>query len=436
MTLHAPRKLPTPKQRPDGRWEVRWRYRLAGKEHRPRRLFATEKEANAFILNELVGASRTNPAASKQSFDAYADRYLETIAGEVKTRTVERYRSALLHARAYFAGTPVAEIKTSDCRAFRAKLQAGGCIPKRANGSGDSKPLRGNSVRNVYAAFRSALDLAAEDAALPANPAVLRRTAGRKSNREVKFKAVFLDSRQVESLAAATPEPYALMIRFLAYTGLRAGELAGLDVADVHLTFNPRTKVWRGYVDVHRTRRKVKGGWVEDTPKSEESTRRVALPPWLAEDLHVYLTDTHERGDDPTAPMFPNRRPGATYLPERDPETGRRIRAGFRLNWAEPIEPGRFYVNVFKPALARAGLPAATRLHDLRHTFAALFLELGGDIYRLSQEMGHASYETTHKFYAHLIPPDEDTPHVFAERPAPASPAASNVRLLRPTGTQ
>ncbi|GAA2648524.1 hypothetical protein Adu01nite_86470 [Paractinoplanes durhamensis] len=53
--------------------------------------------------------------------------------------------------------------------------------------------------------------------------------------------------------------------------------------------------------------------------------------------------------------------------------------------------------------------------------------------------MGHASYETTHKFYAHLIPPDEDAPHVFAERPAPApvrpAMAPSNVRQLRPTGT-
>ncbi|GAA2648530.1 tyrosine-type recombinase/integrase [Paractinoplanes durhamensis] len=386
MTLHAPKKLPTPKQLADNRWEVRWRYRLAGKEHRPRRVFPTEKEANAFILNDLVGASRTDPAASKQSFDAYADRYLETIAGDVKARTVERYRSALLHARAYFAGTQVAEIKTSDCRAFRAKLQKGGCISKRRNENGDAKQLRGNSVRNVYGTFRSVLELAAEDGALPANPAVLRRTAGRKSNRETKFKAVFLNAAQVEALAGVMPEPYGLMIRFLAYTGLRAGELAGLDVADVHLTYSPRTQTWRGYVDVHRTRRKVKGGWVEDTPKSEESTRRVTLPPWLAEDLHLYLTGNHERGDDPAAPLFPNRKPGATYT--TDPETGKKVRGGFRLNWAEPIEPGRFYINLFKPALVRAGLLVATRLHDLRHTFAALFLELGGDIYRLSQEIG------------------------------------------------
>lgn len=432
MTLHAPKKLPIPKQLSDNRWEVRWRYRLAGKEHRPRRVFATEKDANAFILNDLMAASRANPAAAKQAFDAYADRYLETISGEVKDRTLKRYRSALGHARAYFAGTPVAEIKTSDCRAFRAKLQKGGCIDR----PGSRPELRRGSVRNAYFVLRAVLALAVEDNALPANPAVLPRVAGRKTNREAKFKAVFLDAGQVESLALVTPEPYALMVRFLAYTGLRTGELAGLDVADVHLAFNARTQTWRGYVDVHRTRWKEKGAWLEDTPKSEESTRHVTLPPWLAEDLHDYLTGTHERGDDPGAPLFPNRKPGATYT--INPETGKKVRGGFRLNWAEPIEPGAFYRNIFQPALANAGLPAATRLHDLRHTFAALFLSLGGDIYALSQQMGHASYEITHKFYAHLIPPDEDAPHVFAERPAaaPARPAASNVRQLRPTGTQ
>lgn len=429
MTLHAPKKMPIPKQRADGRWEVRWRYRLAGKEHRPRRLFATEKEANTFILNELVGASRSNPAASKQSFDTYAAKYLAELASTVKASTVKRERGALGHARAYFAGQKVCDIEPSDCRVFRGKLREGGCTTSRR------KLTRTASVNHAYRAFTATLELAVEDRALAANPAILRRTPGRKSNREAKFKAIFLDATLVEALAAATPEPYALMIRFLAYTGLRAGELAGLDVADIHLTFSPRTQSWRGYVDVHRTRRKVKGGWVEDTPKSEESTRRVTLPPWLAADLHAYLTGTHERGDDPAAPLFPNRRAGGhTHGRRRKADA---VRNGEVFNWAEPVEPGTFYRRAFKNALEEAGLKAM-RLHDLRHTFAALFLANGGDIYRLSEQMGHASYQTTHKFYAHLVPQDEDVPHVFAERPAaaPTRPAPSNVRQLRPTGTQ
>ncbi|MFF0099795.1 tyrosine-type recombinase/integrase [Micromonospora sp. NPDC005257] len=420
--IHKPKKLPAPRQRPDGQWEVRWRYRLAGREHRPARLFPTEAEANGFILSVLAGESNRDPRAARLTFDAYADQYLNEVAVNVKARTVERYRSALLHAREFFRGRPVSEIRTSDCRAFRAKLTDGGCLPEGTRAR--RRMTRGNSVRNVYNTFRAVLELAVEDNALPANPAVLRKLPGRKPNREAKFRAVFLDAGEVERAANAAPEPYGLVIRFLAYTGLRAAELAGLDVADVKLW---QVKgIWRGYVDVHRTRRKEGGAWVVDTPKSEESTRRVELPPWLAEDLRSYLTGTHERADEPTAPLFPNRKPGATYATNAD---GKKVREGFRLNWAEPVEPGAFYRNIFKKAVQAAGLPEATRLHDLRHTFAALWLSAGGQIERLSEQMGHASYETTQKFYAHLIPPDPDAPHIFAARPT--APASSNVLPLR-----
>lgn len=53
--------------------------------------------------------------------------------------------------------------------------------------------------------------------------------------------------------------------------------------------------------------------------------------------------------------------------------------------------------------------------------------------------MGHEKIKTTYDFYAHLIPPDEDAPHIFADRPARARPQPStsdNLRQLRPTGTQ
>jgi integrase len=118
---------------------------------------------------------------------------------------------------------------------------------------------------------------------------------------------------------------------------------------------------WRGYVDVHRTRRKVREEWASDTPKSQRSTRRVDLQDWLAEDLHAYL-QTHPRGDDPTAPLFPNRRRGG-YTHGRRGLTSERHGA---LNWDEPIEPAAFHRNIFRPALLVAKLPSAVRLHDLR----------------------------------------------------------------------
>lgn len=58
----------------------------------------------------------------------------------------------------------------------------------------------------------------------------------------------------------------------------------------------------------------------------------------------------------------------------------------------------------FKAAVVRAGLPKELRLHDLRHTFASLFLVDGGDIFKLSRILGHHSVVITERTYAHLKP--------------------------------
>ena len=45
----------------------------------------------------------------------------------------------------------------------------------------------------------------------------------------------------------------------------------------------------------------------------------------------------------------------------------------------------------FKRAAEHAELPNALRIHDLRHTFASLFLIDGGDIFKLSRILGNSS---------------------------------------------
>ena len=49
----------------------------------------------------------------------------------------------------------------------------------------------------------------------------------------------------------------------------------------------------------------------------------------------------------------------------------------------------------------RAGL-AATRFHNLRHTYAALSIAAGVDMFTLSRRMGHSSITVTADRYGHL----------------------------------
>jgi hypothetical protein len=57
----------------------------------------------------------------------------------------------------------------------------------------------------------------------------------------------------------------------------------------------------------------------------------------------------------------------------------------------------------------RAKLTTKFRLHDLRHTFAGLFVASGGDIFKLSKNLDYSSVAITQQVYAHLHP------DVFAE---------------------
>jgi integrase len=55
----------------------------------------------------------------------------------------------------------------------------------------------------------------------------------------------------------------------------------------------------------------------------------------------------------------------------------------------------------FHKASQRAGV-RKIRFHDLRHTFASHFIMRGGNIFTLSEILGHSSVEMTSKRYAHL----------------------------------
>lgn len=57
--------------------------------------------------------------------------------------------------------------------------------------------------------------------------------------------------------------------------------------------------------------------------------------------------------------------------------------------------------------LGRAN-PENVTIHTLRHTFAALYLKRGGDIYKLSKLLGHSSIAITEKVYAHICPKELD----------------------------
>lgn len=393
-----------------------------------------ELEAQTAATGRTIGR-----AVLEQPFATFASAWVSEAADDVRTgalkeRTARDRRDVLRrYVSPVFGPRPVVSITRADVVAFRSDLIAKGLAPA--------------TVKGVMAALRNVLELAVEGRALAENPAVLRRSRKRNATATAEgFEHRPLSEQQVAAVTAHAEKDHAvwaLVVVFLAYTGVRAAELAGLDVGDLRLTAHPDGST-SGSVAVRRTRKLVEREWRTDTPKSAKSTRRVPIADWLAEDLAAYLRDVHPYGDDPDAPLFPGRKVGG-YSHGKNRKAPDAPLAGapqWRTSEDEwkPIEPSVFYRSVLKPALEAAGLPVSSpgtkgvRLHDLRHTFATIMLNNGVDYREVSEWMGHESYAFMLKTYAHWIPTDDRASANRVRRPmAPPSPSASG-ELAREKG--
>jgi integrase len=423
------RKLDTI-QRRNGRtvshYEVRWsevtiavdggRRKRYKQETFPTRTLAEARLAEIESERAATGAV-TGREARLEPFAAFAFAWLDSLAGTVKARTLAEYRRLYdTYVAPEFATRPIGAVSPADARRFRADLV--------------NKGLARGTIKHAFDVFRRIMDVAVQDGAIPANPAAsvpLPRTTA--TGDTPVFAPHPLTSDQVARISAhigARHKVYGLVVLFLAYTGLRAGELAGLEVQDLDLD--------RGTVAVRRTKRKVRGGWETGTPKSRKSRRVVPLDGWLVDDLGAYLAD-HPRRDDPEAPLFP-----ARYGRNAPGKTRTEATAAETYNWSAPIEPGTFYANHFRPALAAVGLPATNpqtgargvRLHDLRHTYAVLSLSAGAHYMQVSKWLGHESYVTTLTIYADYIDETEGGKATPLARPVAPAPAPDNVVPLRP----
>jgi integrase len=113
------------------------------------------------------------------------------------------------------------------------------------------------------------------------------------------------------------------MVHVAGWTGLRAGELAGLQVGDVDLSPS------RSGSALHVRRAVVRGGADPYGPlKTAASRRRVPIEDDTADLLREHLAE-HPHADDPTAPLFPSFR----LRPASGPRSQRRHGQPNGSNW-------------------------------------------------------------------------------------------------------
>ncbi|MGH8588136.1 MAG: tyrosine-type recombinase/integrase, partial [Gammaproteobacteria bacterium] len=168
--------------------------------------------------------------------------------------------------------------------------------------------------------------------------------------------------------AVIREERFRVVLRFIYACGLRISEAVNVEVGDL-----------RGGERVHL--RAAKGN----------KDRYAPLPPAMTAQLRVWWkTHRHPRW------VFPG--------------VGRGWRDGSSAtatlaHAVEPMGVGSIQ-HCMRLAVAEAGLPKATCVHTLRHSYATHLLEEGVSIRLISAYLGHASLETT-AIYTHLTAVNE-----------------------------
>jgi len=339
------------RKKTSGKYEARYRD-PDGKQRG--RSFTTEKEAASFLKTVLYAkevGDYVAPEAGRTTFGEVADAWLLS-KQNLKPRTRQEYRMVLNSWLARWNARPIATIRDGDVAALMADLAA-------------RSP---QTQRNVFNITRAVFTRAVRLKYVRTNPVA---PYAEDLPSTVRQEQRFLTPQQVARLAGELDAPHDLLVTLAAWSGLRAGELAGLRVR--------RFDAARCRVEVRETVSRLGSQLVQDTPKSKKSNRVVPIPPPVARLLADHIA-AHGLGSD-------------DYVFGKD---------------GKPLDHQSFYRFRFKPAAERVGL-AGLRFHDLRHTFASLMrYHAGADLYRVSRLLGHSTVALTADTYTHLFEEEHD----------------------------
>ena len=171
-----------------------------------------------------------------------------------------------------------------------------------------------------------------------------------------------LSPTEIERLVTHFRPPQDLLVKLLAYAGLRIGEVFALRREDVDLA--------EGLIWVDEALAEVAGRVFFDTPKTHQK-RSLHLPAFLVREMRDHLATRVE--EDPEALLFV----GATGKPLR-------YNSWRRTHWNRAVE--------------RAGLSDITP-QDLRATHASYVADRHG-VMAAAKRLGHANTSVTTRHYA------------------------------------
>ena len=305
-------------------------------------------------------------------FQDFAERWFEDYGKEhLRERTYLRYVELSQRTYAAIGHIRLDRLQPHHLLDFYKQLAEPG-QNKRTGGG-----LASKTIKHYHTFISSVMERAVKWKLIADNPCH-RVDAPKADKKQIQY----LDDKQaLQFMDALEKEPleYQTIFSILLLTGMRRGELLGLEWPDINLD--------ERVIRIRRTSQYAPGaGIYTDTTKTEQSKRPLSIPAELADLLRRYRVEQGER----------------------------RLRVGDRWSpeWAEhprlftqwdgkPMHPNAPYQELQK-LLQRNGLPKVS-LHSLRHTNATLLIRQGTDVRTVSGRLGHSQTSTTLNIYAEFL---------------------------------
>lgn len=320
---------------------------------------SARREHDQFMQGVNLKRGSVPPATRGQTFADAVTAWRNAIAPHLSPSTVRQRESYLrTHIIPRFGVSAPHGINIPALQQFATQL-------RKTISSTTKKPLSRTTVVNILTTIFAILDYAAKCGMRITKVSLSDLQLGQAT----QVESPFFTRDQAANIIAAAVEPYSTIFALAWLTGLRAGELLALTVADLDF----ERKSIRANKSSDDNTREVR------QPKTKNSIAVLPMPSALADVLRRYLD--HHWQPNPSDLLFPNRK-------------------GTHPRWRDNVVKYGL-----KPVLRQLGLPTHdVGLHAFRHGLATELAEQSAPIPVLQKQMRHADVRTTLRVYAHAIP--------------------------------
>ena len=341
-------------------------------------MHCTKKEAEVELAKFVTKVqSRMVADGKSMTFAEFTEIWKRDYGSkELAPTTYARYLG-ILNTRIlpYFSKFKLDKIKPTDIMKFYDMLENDTQIRRLKNNKGErlTKPLSQKTILEHHRLLRAMLHKAVYWQLIVNNPA--ERVQPPKAR---KPKRKYYDDEQCKILLEnlETQEiKYKVAIIITIFTGVRLGELMGLEWDDIDFR--------NGIISINKASQYLseKGVFTKD-PKTESSIREVAIPDFVVSLLEQYKLWYDEQ---------------KSFCGELWTDSNRL----FVQSDGKPMHPSSIS-KWFVKYVGTIGLPVIN-FHGLRHTNASLLVAQNVDIAVVSARLGHAQISTTLDFYVHPL---------------------------------